>query len=355
MSPPGSRGDARPHAPCNCGLPPPPTPPPLPPRAAVDYLTVPEQVRRQREAILAQVAARPPASTVYPPLNWDAVDASSSGGPRDPEFYLRNLASIPGLVAAGYQPEGIVTRRRETDLVALGRLLTGFTDQLLGHDDSWPFREPVDLSVVPDYTQVVREPIGASAGGLLRRGAAGCKAPCASSGGRVQAGGVRAPLPHPRKAHPLPRPVAPPLPSTADLGTLRANASSAKYRSLEHYLGDLDRVFSNCRKYKWVRPDTRRWAWGTGRHSVGTARPPPRAAHSVCERTTRPQPPPAPPPRYLRPPRDAAAPIPSMSRAPTSSTRLSSRARRSWSRRSACRSRLQPAPAPARRPRSSRR
>jgi len=31
---------------------------------------------------------------------------------------------------------------------------------------------------------------------------------------------------------------------------LRANAAGVKYRSLEHFLGDLDRIFSNCRMYK---------------------------------------------------------------------------------------------------------
>ena len=129
---------------------------------AVDYLDVPGLVARQREAVQAAVAARPAAEAVYPGLDFSA---DVTGG--DPDYYLKHLDKIPGLRAAGWKPESLVTRRRDTDKRAMSVALAAFTDTLFAHDDSWPFRQPVDLTVVPDYTSIVAEPMGACATAAL--------------------------------------------------------------------------------------------------------------------------------------------------------------------------------------------
>ena len=72
--------------------------------------------------------------------------------------------------------------------------------------DSWPFREAVDASVVPDYLHIVREPM--DFGLILKR--------CLQ----------RAPAPH--------------------------------YRSLEQWMGDAARVTDNARRYN--KPETEYYA-----------------------------------------------------------------------------------------------
>lgn len=121
----------------------------------MNYLAVPELVAEQRSEVMRRINERPVATAVHPPLDWSQA---VTGGAAD--HYLRNLASIPGLTQAGWNPESIVTRRRETDLGGMSTALLAFADQMIAHDDSWPFRDAVDLSVVPDYLSVVKEPMG---------------------------------------------------------------------------------------------------------------------------------------------------------------------------------------------------
>jgi histone acetyltransferase len=122
----------------------------------VDYLDVPGLVARQRAAVLAAIGARPAASVVHPPLDFS--DAATGG---DGDFYLKNAARIPGLKESGYNPNAVITRKRDTvDRAAMAKPLDAFVSQLVAHDDSWPFRDPVDTSVVPDYLTIVSDPVG---------------------------------------------------------------------------------------------------------------------------------------------------------------------------------------------------
>lgn len=38
--------------------------------------------------------------------------------------------------------------------------LTELVQKIYEHDDAWPFREPVDASLVPDYLTRIKEPVG---------------------------------------------------------------------------------------------------------------------------------------------------------------------------------------------------
>ena len=39
--------------------------------------------------------------------------------------------------------------------------LATLTEDINGQDDSWPFREPVDTTVVTDYLAIIKHPMGA--------------------------------------------------------------------------------------------------------------------------------------------------------------------------------------------------
>jgi hypothetical protein len=50
--------------------------------------------------------------------------------------------------------------QKEGGQATLTSKLTSLVDALFTHDDSWPFREPVDTALVPDYLDVVKVPVG---------------------------------------------------------------------------------------------------------------------------------------------------------------------------------------------------
>jgi hypothetical protein len=70
------------------------------------------------------------------------------------------LQAVPGLLEAGWQAQSLVVSGVPQNKDALNKALVTFTEGLLHHDDSWPFREPVDISIIQDYVTVVKTPIG---------------------------------------------------------------------------------------------------------------------------------------------------------------------------------------------------
>lgn len=95
-----------------------------------------------------------------------APSASSSAAAAGPPSaadggYLTRLAAVPGLAEAGWGSIAGVLEMQK-DRAALALRLRDLTARLAAHDDAWPFREPVDSSLVPEYAAVVKEPMGAS-------------------------------------------------------------------------------------------------------------------------------------------------------------------------------------------------
>ena len=97
------------------------------------------------------------------------------------------------MLAAGWDAGTLKTLDVQRDRTKLQARLAELTDLLLKHEDSWPFREAVDLSLVPDYAVVVKEPI--------------------------------------------------------DLSIIKRRVDDAAYNSLEHYLADVNLMFRNCRAF----------------------------------------------------------------------------------------------------------
>lgn len=215
--------------------------------SGVNYLDVPGMVKAQREWLLANIRAKGQAHIVRPGLVFaedaDAEAAAAAAGSSSSSAltaappassatmaeddaaagagaaasssvissaaavagppaaadggYLSRLAEVPGLAEAGWGSIAGVLEMQK-DRAALAVRLKELTARLAAHDDAWPFREPVDLSLVPEYAAVVKEPM--------------------------------------------------------DLSLIARRAASGGYTSLEHYLADVHLMFRNCRAFN--RPDT---------------------------------------------------------------------------------------------------
>ena len=131
------------------------------------------------------IAARPLASRVYPGLDIAALTSaaqaqvaasmlqltSSAAGSgtaeaaalqlppvNDPAVLRAVVAAIPGVSESGWDTKILVMRTGKA--YDDPKELTAFVDALTSHDDSWPFRVPVDTALVPDYCLVVTKPVG---------------------------------------------------------------------------------------------------------------------------------------------------------------------------------------------------
>ena len=170
----------------------------LDPRAAKTYANLPEVLKEQRAAVDAAVRGRSQSHVVWSGLGRFREEKKAAGGegaaaagagagaattpsasaPSSAAlFEFAPLAdpavSVPGVAEAGWPaaraalaaasppPSLLVGRtwRPASDPGALEAFAHSLLCELAAHEDAWPFLEPVDAREVPDYHQVVRDPM----------------------------------------------------------------------------------------------------------------------------------------------------------------------------------------------------
>ncbi|CAM6120294.1 unnamed protein product [Calypogeia fissa] len=123
------------------------------------YIDLPAMIRRQRQAIHEKIRELSNCHVVHP-----GIEKKEAGVLRRP---LR-IEDIPGVKEAGWAPEQSgLNRIRLVNSTSEGppsrQSLNAFMRSLLKvvveHADAWPFKEPVDAREVPDYYEVIKDPV----------------------------------------------------------------------------------------------------------------------------------------------------------------------------------------------------
>lgn len=113
----------------------------------VDYLKVPETVKRQKEAVLAKARTVSNAHVVRPP-----VTAFQRGASHVP------VEDIPGVADAGWSPS--IARTDPPRPVPHIQAQLGAVLKLLRKaKDAWPFQKPVQAWEAPGYYDIIKEPM----------------------------------------------------------------------------------------------------------------------------------------------------------------------------------------------------
>ncbi|KAH7285927.1 hypothetical protein KP509_33G051500 [Ceratopteris richardii] len=126
------------------------------------YIDLPALIRRQRQAIEERVRELSNCHVIYPGIE---IPKKEFGIPRRP---IR-IEDIPGLKDAGWVPEqgGPNSRIRLMNSTtdgppsrqALHVFLRTVLKAVFEHGDAWPFKDPVDPREVPDYYDIIKDPI----------------------------------------------------------------------------------------------------------------------------------------------------------------------------------------------------
>ncbi|GAB2219737.1 hypothetical protein Droror1_Dr00007374 [Drosera rotundifolia] len=125
------------------------------------YTDLSTMIHRQRQAIDEKIRELSNCHTVYPGIDFQKKEA---GVPKR----IIKLEDIPGLREAGWTPEQYGHSRFKTisnsgDGALNQKSLTIFMRSLLkfmhDHADAWPFKEPVDSRDVPDYYDIIKDPM----------------------------------------------------------------------------------------------------------------------------------------------------------------------------------------------------
>ncbi|GAB2292311.1 DeSI-like protein hag1 [Dionaea muscipula] len=125
------------------------------------YTDLSTMIHRQRQAIDEKIRELSNCHTVYPGIDFQKNEA---GVPKR----IIKVEDIPGLREAGWTPEQYGHSRFKTlnnsgDGAVNQKSLSAFMRSLLkfmhDHADAWPFKEPVDPRDVPDYYDIIKDPI----------------------------------------------------------------------------------------------------------------------------------------------------------------------------------------------------
>ncbi|KAJ7972723.1 histone acetyltransferase GCN5 [Quillaja saponaria] len=125
------------------------------------YTDLSTMIRKQRKAIDDRIRELSNCHRVYEGINFHKNEA---GIPKK----IIKVEDIPGFREAGWTPDQYGHSRfkplsASTDSAANKKHLTAFMRSLLktmhDHVDSWPFKEPVDELDVPDYYQIIKDPM----------------------------------------------------------------------------------------------------------------------------------------------------------------------------------------------------
>ncbi|OMO78410.1 hypothetical protein CCACVL1_14432 [Corchorus capsularis] len=126
------------------------------------YTDLSTMIRRQRQAIDEKIRELSNCQIVYQGIDFQKKEA---GIPKK----VVKVEDIPGLKEAGWTPDQWGHTRFKTLIVSTDNAtnqkhLTNFMRSLLktmhDHVDAWPFKEPVDARDVPDYYDIIKDPMG---------------------------------------------------------------------------------------------------------------------------------------------------------------------------------------------------
>ncbi|XP_074316784.1 histone acetyltransferase GCN5 isoform X2 [Silene latifolia] len=124
------------------------------------YTNLSAMIHRQRQAIDEKIRELSNCHTVYPGIDFQ----KEAGVPKK----VVKVDDIPGLREAGWTPDQYGHSRFKQaissgDGASYQKSLTAFMRSLIKsmheHPDAWPFKEPVDARDVPDYYDIIKNPI----------------------------------------------------------------------------------------------------------------------------------------------------------------------------------------------------
>ncbi|KAL1816731.1 hypothetical protein DCAR_0521113 [Daucus carota subsp. sativus] len=125
------------------------------------YTDLSTMIRRQRQAIDEKIRELSNCHIVYPGIDFQKKEA---GVPKR----VIKVEDIPGLKEAGWSPDQYGHSRfkllsASADNTSNQKQLTALMRALLkaiyDHPDAWPFKEPVDSRDVPDYYDIIKDPM----------------------------------------------------------------------------------------------------------------------------------------------------------------------------------------------------
>ncbi|KAF8236558.1 hypothetical protein L208DRAFT_635513 [Tricholoma matsutake] len=117
----------------------------------VDYLNKADIISQQQEAVMTKIRQMSKSHIVHPGL--------PQFQPGAPECITVDPKHVPGLRESGWNSSMVLNAMRPAPRNADNHYLARILSDLVANSLSWPFREPVKPEDVPDYYDVIKNPM----------------------------------------------------------------------------------------------------------------------------------------------------------------------------------------------------
>eukprot|EP00331_Platyophrya_macrostoma_P019097 CAMPEP_0176470454 /NCGR_PEP_ID=MMETSP0127-20121128/40463_1 /TAXON_ID=938130 /ORGANISM="Platyophrya macrostoma, Strain WH" /LENGTH=296 /DNA_ID=CAMNT_0017864747 /DNA_START=1 /DNA_END=891 /DNA_ORIENTATION=- len=126
----------------------------------IDYSNISNIIKQQKQYVIEQVKKLCTNHIRYDGLDESIFDKIQKSKARnkdgDPDFDL--IKQIPGLTEAGWVPNDYIELKKSKER-SFQLQCSNIIELMRKHKSSWPFLEPVNKDDVPDYYDIVKEPI----------------------------------------------------------------------------------------------------------------------------------------------------------------------------------------------------
>ncbi|GKY94889.1 hypothetical protein MPSEU_000453800 [Mayamaea pseudoterrestris] len=133
---------------------------------SINFTRINEMLDAQRDFILQHVNRHAKSRTVYEPLPKDF--APNVEGVSRANLVAAQAFVIPGIQEAGWtmsdlvEATGVVGKDTDRQKGAQRSDLLSIVRKVQEQQFAWPFREPVDIIAIPDYAEIIKEPMDLS-------------------------------------------------------------------------------------------------------------------------------------------------------------------------------------------------
>lgn len=125
----------------------------------VDYTKIGQQIRDQRKMILDYIKSMVSNKVLYegiPEAKWKKLDTKPKRNGNTPSLAIED---VKGLVDINYTQQELNELTKLPEGTGFQNSCIKALDQLVTHRCAWPFMTPVDKEEVPDYYDVIKNPM----------------------------------------------------------------------------------------------------------------------------------------------------------------------------------------------------
>jgi len=126
----------------------------------INYSDLSDTIKKQKDFLIRQIAKFTNVTTRHKFGDLEKVLKKNKYDDNEPILSENLFLNIPGVTDGGWEYKDYLNLANNNTNINFYTQCKNIIDKLRSDKNSWPFHKPVDLKEVPDYYDVIKEPMG---------------------------------------------------------------------------------------------------------------------------------------------------------------------------------------------------